>query len=946
MRRPLLQRQARPLCPHRDDEDYKLLPRSIARTTTTSSHASFSFSRFTMSRRPPQTLTDYVLIGLNPALIMLLVGSLVFFLLEAFYHGAYDFRLRFIFAMYVMGIVSVSRISIEEGSGYASMFGAPLAVVAAMAMGRFVTIDIVSTGFSTLLNWSLLGLVWWSANKLTWDCTVIDENEDASGQGLLQAMGIDRLIQAANPLAPAPAKVEEPEGDMSGIAAGTTEAPRGTVATGGRATAAGTGKGAGETSGQASPSAGASAAPGAGDDYSILPPEVAARLRAAEESKKAAAPTMLGDAPWLKWWNKRRKHSSKAPGQTVVYFSLAALPLFGFGQLAIPSSDDASHATAAKFLGVYLASGLTLLASTSFLNLRRYLRKRSVEMPAQMTVTWIFSGAVLILALLLATSMLPRPRGGGLLGAIASSPALNPSKWGFGNDGPQSQSGQRTGPQSQPGGQQPGGQQQNGGQQQSGGQPQNGGPQQGGGQQPPSQQPGGQQQGGQPQGGGRQPNGQQTGGQQGGSQPSGRPSPNGPQQSGQQSGSQQGGQQKQGGPSPMNPQSAGGQNQSQTPGRQQPGQQQPGQQQPGQQQPGNQQPGQQQPGQQQPGQNQPGQNQPMGPPPGNGSPPPPMHTGPAPKPGQTAPNSQPQPNSPSQTNPPQNQPPSNSQPQNSPPSNSQRPDGSPDNGKSPPGSAPKQLNKSNGANNPKSADNASNSSNSNNSNSGNQNNASNSSSQTTNSGAAGSLSNSSSNSSSIGSTLEKLSSSVGSAVSLLKWLIYPALILGAFFLAWRYREQLARFWEQLVRDWRAFWARWTGRPVGDDAETPVAAAPPPRPPRLADFPDPFATGAANRSTPAELVRYSFAALEAWGWERGCPRPPEQTPLEFAQTIGRQEEAVARPARNLAEWYNQLAYAGGNLPPTCVPQVRQLWEAFHQPSPPPPPTPRPATGRTA
>ncbi|HND53937.1 MAG TPA: DUF4129 domain-containing protein, partial [Pirellulaceae bacterium] len=271
-----------------------------------------------------------------------------------------------------------------------------------------------------------------------------------------------------------------------------------------------------------------------------------------------------------------------------------------------------------------------------------------------------------------------------------------------------------------------------------------------------------------------------------------------------------------------------------------------------------------------------------------------------------------------------------------------RSDGSPDKGKSPPGSTPNQPNKSNDSNNPKSADNASNSSNSNSSNAGNQNNASNSSSQTSNSGAAGS----SSNSSSIGSSLEKLSSSVGSAVSLLKWLIYPALIVGALFLAWRYREQLARFWEQLVRDWRAFWARWTGRPVRDDADTPVAAAPPPRPPRLADFPDPFATGVANRSTPAELVRYSFAALEAWAWERGCPRPPEQTPLEFAQTIGRQEEAVARPARNLAEWYNQLAYAGGNLPPTCVPQVRQLWEAFHQPSPPPPPTPRPATGRTA
>ena len=35
----------------------------------------------------------------------------------------------------------------------------------------------------------LLGIVWWSAHKLTWDCTLIDEDEDASGSGLLQTVG-------------------------------------------------------------------------------------------------------------------------------------------------------------------------------------------------------------------------------------------------------------------------------------------------------------------------------------------------------------------------------------------------------------------------------------------------------------------------------------------------------------------------------------------------------------------------------------------------------------------------------------------------------------------------------------------------------------------------------------------------------------------------------------
>ncbi len=38
---------------------------------------------------------------------------------------------------------------------------------------------------------ALLGLTWWLANKLTWDCTVIDDSQDASGEGLLEKIGLD-----------------------------------------------------------------------------------------------------------------------------------------------------------------------------------------------------------------------------------------------------------------------------------------------------------------------------------------------------------------------------------------------------------------------------------------------------------------------------------------------------------------------------------------------------------------------------------------------------------------------------------------------------------------------------------------------------------------------------------------------------------------------------------
>ncbi len=40
-----------------------------------------------MARRLNKTLLDYVIVAISPALIMLLVGSLVFFLIEVFYQG-------------------------------------------------------------------------------------------------------------------------------------------------------------------------------------------------------------------------------------------------------------------------------------------------------------------------------------------------------------------------------------------------------------------------------------------------------------------------------------------------------------------------------------------------------------------------------------------------------------------------------------------------------------------------------------------------------------------------------------------------------------------------------------------------------------------------------------------------------------------------------------------
>src|SRR3954467_10503203 len=137
-----------------------------------------------MARRSPETLADYLVVAIAPALIMLLVGSLMWFLVEVFYQGEFKGRLLWIMAMFVIAIVGVARISIEEGMARASLFGWALAASVALVLSRLVQDGLVIGG-------PIMVLVWWAAHKLTWDCTVIDEDQDVSGQGLLAPMGLD-----------------------------------------------------------------------------------------------------------------------------------------------------------------------------------------------------------------------------------------------------------------------------------------------------------------------------------------------------------------------------------------------------------------------------------------------------------------------------------------------------------------------------------------------------------------------------------------------------------------------------------------------------------------------------------------------------------------------------------------------------------------------------------
>jgi hypothetical protein len=288
-----------------------------------------------MSEKGRTTTADLFVVLLSPVLIMALVGSLVFFLVEVLYAGKHGPELRWVLFFSVFGAVLIARISMMgEIASRASLYGGLLGVLVWIALMKYVDYPPGSPAapLRGVINAGLVALVWWCAHRLTWDCTHLGDDVEVTSEGLLQAAGLDALD-------PRPA---------------------------------GTG-----------------------------PPEP-------EPEKDARPESRLN---WLERYYRyrARRQKRRAPGVWVVWFSLAALPLFGLGQALIPPEDEGRRRYTFWLLAVYVGSGLGLLLTTCFLGLRQYLRQRKLNMPGRMAAVWLGVGAVMIAALLLLGALLPRP---------------------------------------------------------------------------------------------------------------------------------------------------------------------------------------------------------------------------------------------------------------------------------------------------------------------------------------------------------------------------------------------------------------------------------------------------------------------------------------------------------------------------------------------------------
>lgn len=296
-------------------------------------------------RRDPPTAADILVTAASPLLIMAVVGSLVFFLAEVFYAGKYGGSLLYTLFFFVVGVVLVGRIAVQADRARAWAYGGVLAIVTLVALRAWVDFppDNPMGLFKDVINILLVGIVWWTSNRLVWDCTHIDEAKNSSSQGLLAAAGWEKRP--------------------------------------------------------------------------TIRPDI---VEDVEEDESHYPPGMAGWYARFAQWRKSKDKKPHTPGLTVVYFALAAIPLFGLGQAVVPADDAARRNFTFWTMAIYVASTLGLLLTTSFLGLRRYLRQRKLKMPLPMTASWMGLGGVLIVAFVTIGALMPRP--------YSETPIWNPTR--------------------------------------------------------------------------------------------------------------------------------------------------------------------------------------------------------------------------------------------------------------------------------------------------------------------------------------------------------------------------------------------------------------------------------------------------------------------------------------------------------------------------------------
>ena len=295
---------------------------------------------------------EWVFAVVGPVLIILLLGSLVFFLMEVFYQGDYPVAVHYVYGLFTVASVLISRISIVEGLERARLFGAALLLAMLIKTGL---------GFHSII----VLIAWWSASKLVWDCTFVDNSRDVSSQGMIQ-LATHSLRKFYRRFWRGEKDTESTKHD---------EGPADALAT------------------------------------------------HQDEAEIYGDPR---EPLWRRILLSRK--NSNTPGLWAFFFCVAGLPIFGLGQLFI-ENDYSTRSFCTWLFAVYMFSALGLMMVSSLIGLLRYLKSRNATMPDSIARSWVLIGTLFAFVVLGVSWMLPRPTTGISFSRSDRGSSQKESKW-------------------------------------------------------------------------------------------------------------------------------------------------------------------------------------------------------------------------------------------------------------------------------------------------------------------------------------------------------------------------------------------------------------------------------------------------------------------------------------------------------------------------------------
>lgn len=314
-----------------------------------------------------RTVTDWLIDGLTPFMILVMVYVVVHFLLDVryVYTAVHDSNLRVVAFFFILGVVALNRLIARDGSNESILY--ILVFAGSVGMYTLMTTSVYGVGsvtrnfmndnplLATAFNMVIVIFLWWLVNRLTHECCV-DENLSAGDIGILRgtALSVQRAFWREETPVAAPKQASRWSYD-------TAE----------------------------------EAAKGAWYGLDAFDPSTD---HLAEKVKPPAAPLAA-----------TQRLPKGHPGISILLFSIPVLFIFAVGLPVIRHGGERWVRSGMFYMGVYCVAALMLLMLTSLGGVRAYFRARNTPVPAAIGPFWVGLGAVMVVLVLAGALQLPMP---------------------------------------------------------------------------------------------------------------------------------------------------------------------------------------------------------------------------------------------------------------------------------------------------------------------------------------------------------------------------------------------------------------------------------------------------------------------------------------------------------------------------------------------------------